>query len=106
MNELTLKDPKVVKLLKEKEKIVTKGRELSKQIEKLETERNKLALQAQKIKDKIMPFAKMVKEKYLNRYNGIQSISLGKDGDIKIVSFDYIEEYKKVLEKQIKEGKL
>jgi seryl-tRNA synthetase len=99
--KLITQDSKITNLLLKKEALVKDGRELSKQIESMEQERNKLALQIQKIKDKLTPFTKSIKKEHLGKYEDIESIDI--DGDnIVIKPFDYIEEYKKVLDEKFK----
>ena len=103
--QIITKDKKVSKLLVEKTGLIKEGREISEQIEKLENDRNKIALRVQKIKDKIRPFAKKIKEAELRRYEDIQSIDLLGE-DIVLTTFDYLEEYKKQLEIKINKGQL
>jgi len=103
--QIIAQDEKISKLLLKKKELVENGRKTSRQIEGLESDRNKLALQVQKIKDKVMPFAKRIKKENLGKYEDIQSIEL-KGDDIVITTFDYIDEYRKQLDKKIKEGKL
>ncbi|MHA1304652.1 MAG: hypothetical protein ACTSPI_13220 [Candidatus Heimdallarchaeaceae archaeon] len=104
-NQIITQDKKIAKLLIKKKELVKKGRGISRQIEQLEKDRNKLALQVQKIKDKIIPFARRIKKEHLSKYEDIQSLEL-KGDDIIITTFDYIEEYRKQLDKKIKEGQL
>ena len=103
--QIIMQDKKIAKLLIEKDRLVKEGRGISEQIEKFENDRAKLGLRVQKIKDKIMPFAKKIKDAQLDRYEDIQSIDLVGE-NIVITTFDYIDEYKKVLEEKIKIGLL
>ena len=103
---ITKQDKKIAKLLVEKTELITQGREISKRIEEDELNRNKLALRVQKIKDKIMPFARKIKKKELEKYEDIQSIDLDESGNIILTTFNYMDEYKKALDEKIKNGKL
>jgi len=105
LGQIITQDKKIAALLLEKKGLIEQGRELSKQIEILETDRNKLALRVQKIKDKIVPFAKRIKKDELGRYEDISSIELAGE-NIVITTFDYMTEYKKVLEDKINKGQL
>ena len=72
--------------------------------QELEKERNKLALQADKLRDKIIPFVNKIRKESCDRYENIESVVVDGD-DIVIKVFDVIEEYKKVIDKKIEEGK-
>jgi hypothetical protein len=104
MREIIKQDEKIKNILLQRKELIEKGRELSVEIEKLEKERNKLALQAEKLKDKIIPWANKIKKNELDKYENIEQILV--DGDNIIIKvFDAIEEYKKVLDEKIKQGK-
>lgn len=91
--------PELHKLLLEKNKLVQKGRKLTKEIEDLETERNKYGLQIQKLKDQIVPLAEgLIKDK-LGEFEMLTMINAveGKGHFVVLEYVDQVEEFKKAL---------
>ena len=98
---ITVKHKELLKWLKEKDKLVKEGRELTKQIEELEAKRNKCGMQIQKFKDKIIPTAEELVKPHLPEFGMLTMINI--DGDE--VRFDYVdkvEEYIKILRDEAK----
>ncbi len=104
MREIIKQDEKIKNILLQRKELIEKGRGISAEIEKLEKERNKLALQAEKLKDKIVPWVNKIRKNELDKYENVEQVLV--DGNnIVIKVFDAIEEYKKVLDEKIKQGK-
>ena len=95
MRNIQIENDIIKELLVTKEDLVTKGRELTKQINDLESERNKIGLKIQKVKDKIIPaIEKAVKPLLENDFEDIESVKIEND-KISVNIFDHAEEFKK-----------
>lgn len=94
-------DPKMVKLLEDRDKLVTEAREISKKIEKLEKDRATIGMKVEKIKGKAKTWVdKNVKIEA--EFEEIESVSL-KDGKVSVTTFDMIEEFKKNIRERRKQ---
>jgi predicted RNase H-like nuclease (RuvC/YqgF family) len=56
MKKIEIKDSKLVKVLEERGLVLTKARELQKQVEKLQKDQQKLGYKMNRLKDKTTPF--------------------------------------------------
>ena len=98
---ITVKHKELLKWLKEKDKLVKEGREITKQIEELEEKRNKCGMQIQKFKDKIIPVAEELVKPHLPEFGMLTMINI--DGDqVRLDYVDKVEEYIKVLREEVK----
>lgn len=98
---ITVKHKELLKWLKEKDKLVKEGRELTKKIEELEEKRNKCGMQIQKFKDKIIPVAEELVKPHLPEFGMLTMINI--DGDqVRLDYVDKVEEYIKVLREEVK----
>lgn len=96
---IKVKNADLMKWLKEKDKLVTEGRDLSVKIEELEAKRNKCGMQIQKLKDKIIPISEELVKAHLPEFGMLTTINI--DGnEIRLDYVDQIEEYKKYLTEQ------
>ena len=97
---ITVKHKELLKWLKEKDKLVKEGREITKQIEELEEKRNKCGMQIQKFKDKIIPVAEELVKPHLPEFGMLTMINI--DGDqVRLDYVDKVEEYIKVLREEL-----
>ena len=92
---MILENKKLLKLLEEKEELITEGRKLTAEIEKVEKERAKIGLQIQKIKDKVIPMMTELKPTICKEeFDDIESVSIV-NGKIEVKTFNHLEEFKK-----------
>lgn len=91
---MIIKSKELSKALKEKEKLVNDGRDITKQIEKLEADRRKIGLQIQKIKDKVIPLVGKLMEGKLAEFEEISTVE-PKGDDIDIQVINVVEGFKK-----------
>jgi hypothetical protein len=90
----TLDNPKLVKLLEEKELAVKEGREQYKVVEKEQQKLNKCGLKIQKYKDKIIPLVKELTKDLLGEYEDLSEVKL-ENGKVILTIVDKVEEFKK-----------
>jgi len=102
---MKLEHKELFSLLKDKEKLVTEGRNLSTRIESLETQRNKLALQVQKIKDKIVPILKELTDGQLAEFEEVSEVhTLPILNQVEITTYDQLEQFKEYLKEKKREN--
>jgi hypothetical protein len=101
-NKIEIIDKKCADYLREKGKIIQKGREISKKIEELQTEQNKLMLQAQKFADKATPIVNKACAGRLGEYEMIEGYDIKGEDKIIVKTYDVLEEFKKAFKEKKK----
>lgn len=93
---IKVKNDKLYKLLEEKNEVLTKAREVKVEFDKLQEELQKHGLELNKYKEKLFPLVDKIKEEMgeeLGEFEEFETVE-AIDGEIEIVVFDAIEEYK------------
>jgi hypothetical protein len=103
MRKVKIEDKNLLKLLKEKKKVVEKGRKLSGQFEQLSNQLKQSELKVNQFNEKIKPMVDKHKIK-TEKYEILNRIEVDK-GKIVITVLDQIEEYQKMLDDKIKKEK-
>jgi len=105
MRFIVLEDEKIKSLIKSKEEIANKIKDISKKIEGLEEDRNKLVLKIQRYNDKALPLIdKYKKEEELGEFEEYSRLYF-KDDELRLEIFNALEEFKEFYKKQQEELK-
>jgi seryl-tRNA synthetase len=105
MRFIVLDDDKVKSLIKSKEEIAYKIKDITKKIEDLEEDRNKLVLKIQRYNDKAIPLIDKYKaEEELGEFEEYSRVYF-KDDELRLEIFDSLEEFKEFYKKQKEELK-
>jgi recombinational DNA repair ATPase RecF len=93
---IKVKNDKLYKLLEEKNEVLAKAREVNEQNKILTEELQKYGLELNKYKEKLFPLVDQIKDEMgedLGEFEEFETVE-AIDGEIEIVIFDAIEEYK------------
>lgn len=105
MRFIVLEDEKIKSLIKSKEEIAYKIKDITKNIEDLEEDRNKLVLKIQRYNDKALPLIEKYKnEEVLGEFEEYSRVYF-KDDELRLEIFDALEEFKEFYKKQKEELK-
>jgi len=96
---IKIKNERLYKILEKKDVVLAKARATKGEADKLQEKLQKYGLEINKFKEKLFPLVKKIKEGMkddLNEFEEFETVE-AIEGEIEIVIFDMVEEYKDVI---------